>query len=145
MSTTTIMKNEAFAPILFEIERRILAAVQAAKTAGIEINDSHLRSTLNKVRKTSEGGSPKMPNESPRDQILAGLHRELLETRKCLFLEDEAGAQQILPAKLWTLCLRTIEESIQRYSTGPGSKGYQLFLESFIGKTHKVTLSSDHG
>ena len=143
MNTTTIMKNEAFTPILFEIERRILAAVQAAKTSGIEINDSQLRSTLNKVRKTSEGGSPKMPNESPRDQALAGLHRELLEARQCLFLEDETGAQQILPTKLWTLCLRTIEESIQRYSTGPGSKGYQLFLESFIAKSGKVSISTD--
>lgn len=143
MNTTDIMKNPAFTPILFEIERRILTAVQSANTSGIEINDSQLRSTLNKVRKTSEGGSPKIPNESPRDQILADMHRELLEARKCLLLEDETGQHEPLPTKLWTLCLRTIEDSIQRYSTGPSSKGYQHFLESFIAKAHQVP-NTDH-
>lgn len=141
MNTTDIMKNEAFTPILFEIERRILNAVHAANAEGIEMNDSQIRSILNKVRKTSEGGSPKIPDESPRDKILVGLHTDLLQARKCLLLEDETGAQEILPTKLWTLCIRTVEESIQRYSTGSGSKGYQHFLESFIAKAHQVAVT----
>lgn len=134
MNTTDIMKNEAYAPILFEVERRILAAVHSANAGGIDLNDSQLRSTLNKVRKTSEGGSPKIPDESPRDKILADLHRNLLDARNNLNLENDNGDRETLPTNLWTMCLRTIEESIQRRSTGPGSKGYQHFLESFIPK-----------
>lgn len=134
MNTTDIMKNPAFTPILFEIERRILEAVHAANAAGIDLNDSQLRSILNRVRKTSEGGSPKIPAESPRDRILADLHQKILEARDSLMLEDEDGQRVTLPIKLWSLCLRTIEESIQRRSDGPGSKGYQHFLESFIPK-----------
>ncbi len=75
MKTTAIMEDESFTPILFEIERRILAAVHSA-AAG--------------------------------------------------------GARRILPTQLWTQSLRTIEESIQRRSSGPGSKDYQKFLQSFL-------------
>ncbi len=47
MNTTDIMKNEAFTPILFEIERRILDSVHTASAEGIEMNDSQIRSILN--------------------------------------------------------------------------------------------------
>ena len=134
MNTTDIMKDPFFAPILFEIERRILACVRSAKADGIDMNDSQIRSTLNKVRKTSEGGKPQIPNESPREKALAGLHEDLIKVRAGFMSEDSEGNHEPLPTKSWTLCIRTIEDSIQRYATGPGSRGYQDFLVSFIAK-----------
>ena len=134
MNTTDIMKDPFFAPILFEIERRILACVRSAKADGIDMNDSQIRSTLNKVRKTSEGGKPQIPNESPREKALAGLHDDLIKVRAGFMSEDSEGNHEPLPTKSWTLCIRTIEDSIQRYATGPGSRGYQDFLVSFIAK-----------
>jgi hypothetical protein len=134
MKTSAVMKNEALTPILYEIESRILAHVRTASAEGIALNDSHIRSILNKVRKTSEGKPPKIPNESPRDRLLARLHESLLDARQSFFLEDESGeATILLPTSIWTACIRTIEESIQRHSTGPGSIGYQQFIGSFIG------------
>lgn len=65
---------------------------------------------------------------------LAGLHGDLLKVRADFMSEDSEGRREPLPTKAWTLCIRTIEDSIQRYSTGPGSRGYQDFLESFIAK-----------
>jgi hypothetical protein len=138
MNTTDIMKNPAFSPILFEIERRIHASVHLAKADGIDLNDSQIRSILNKVRKTAEGGKPQIPETSPRDKALAGLYRELIEARKNIQMEDMTGQREALPTRPWTLCLRTIEDSIQRYSTGPGSRGYQDFLASFISKAGKA-------
>ena len=138
MNTTDIMKNPAFTPILFEIERRIVAAVRSAKADGIDFNDSQIRSMLNKVRKTAEGGNPQIPETSPRDKALAGLYRNLIGVRKDIQMEDGAGQLEALPTRLWALCLRTIEDSIQRYSTGPGSRGYQDFLESFISKAENA-------
>jgi hypothetical protein len=138
MNTSDIMKNPAFAPILFEIERRILASVRSAKADGIDLNDSQIRSMLNKVRKAAEGGKPQLPEASPRDKALAGLYRDLIEARKGIQMEDSAGQREALPTRLWTLCLQTIEDSIQRYSTGPGSRGYQDFLEGFIAKAGKT-------
>jgi len=134
MNTTDIMKDPSFTPILFEIERRILACVHAAKADGIEMSDSQIRSTLNKVRKTSEGGKPQIPDTSPSEKALVGLHGDILRVRERAMSIDNGGNREPLPTKVWTLCIRTIEESIQRHSTGPGSQAYQVFLEGFIRK-----------
>jgi hypothetical protein len=134
MNTTSIMKNPIFTPILFEIERRILACVHATQAAGIDLNDSQIRSTLNKVRKSAEGKKPQIPNASPREKALAALHEDLLNVWADFMLEDSVGECGPLSVQTWTLCIRTIEESIQRHSTGPGSRGYQNFLEGFIKK-----------
>ena len=134
MNTTDIMKDPFFAPILFEIECRILACVRSAKADGIDMNDSQIRSTLNKVRKTSEGGKPQIPNESPSEKALAELHDDLIKVWAGFMSEDSESNNKPLPTKAWTLCIRTIEDSIQRYATGPGSRGYQDFLVSFIAK-----------
>lgn len=134
MNTTDIMRNPAFAPILFEIEKRIHARIHSARADGIEFNDSQIRSTLNKVRKSAEGKAPQIPDTTPRDQALASLHRSLLEARKTILMEDGAGSAEPISTSLWMLCVRTVEDSIQRYSTGPGSRGYQSFLDGFMAK-----------
>ncbi len=134
LKTADIMKDELFAPILFAIESRINSSNVAAKCEGIDFNDSQIRSTLNKVRKSSEGNAPKIPNESPRDQALATLHRDLLEVRTQFQLQDNEGNQNPLPTREWCLCLRTVEDSIQRHATGPGSLAYLSFIAGFIAK-----------
>ena len=91
MNSTDIKKDPFFAPILLEVERRILASVQTAKADGIDMNDSQIRSTLTKVRKSSEGGKPQIPNESPRDKVLAALHGDLLKVRAGFMSEDSEG------------------------------------------------------
>jgi hypothetical protein len=134
MNTTDIMKDPFFTPILFQIERQILGCARVAQANGILLNDSQIRSTLNKVRKSSEGAKPQIPNESPRDQALASLHHDLLQVRSALRVEDADGRQEPLPNREWLLCLRTVEESIQLRSSGPGSRAYLAFLEDFIPK-----------
>jgi hypothetical protein len=137
MNTTDIMKDELFAPILFAIESRIHSSNVAAKSAGIDFNDSQIRSTLNKVRKSSEGNAPKIPNESPRDQALTALHHELLQLRTQFQFQESEGNQNPLPTREWCLCLRTVEDSIQRYSSGSGSQAYLAFIAGFIAKASK--------
>jgi hypothetical protein len=55
-----------------------------------------------------------------------------VKLRAGLGLKDTEGGRAPLPTKIWTLCIRTIEESIQRYSTGSGSKGYQEYIKGFL-------------
>jgi hypothetical protein len=43
MNTTDIMKDPFYAPILFEVEHRILACARAAKADGSDMNDSQIR------------------------------------------------------------------------------------------------------
>ena len=134
MNTTDIMKDPFFTPILFQIESHIHKCATTAKSNGIALNDSQIRSTLNKVRKSSEGGKPQLPNASPRDQVLAGLHETLLKVRLGLMIEDHEGNRTPLPTREWILCLRTVEESIALHSTGPGSQVYLTFISGFITK-----------
>jgi len=134
MNTTDIMKDPYYQPILFQIESRILNCAHAAESAGIPVNDSQIRSILNKVRKSSEGGKPQIPKASPRDQRLAELHDELLQIRAQMKEEGSELQVEGLTTREWTLCLRTVEESIQRHSTGPGSQAYLTFLEGFLPK-----------
>lgn len=100
MNTTDIMKNPAFARILFQIESRILSCVRSARAAGIELNDSPIRTIQNKVRKTAEGGKPQLPESSPRDTAMADLHRDLVALRKDILMENHAGQHELLPTRL---------------------------------------------
>jgi len=90
------MKKPAYTSILFVIEQCIHKAVRSVNAEGIQLNDAQIRSILNKVRKTSEAGSPKIAVETSRDKILADLHRHILQAREALMLEDE----EILPRSL---------------------------------------------
>ena len=99
MNTTDIMKDPFFTPILFEIERGILASVRSAKADGINMNDSQIRSTLNKLRKTSEGKKPQIPDTSPREKALAGLHDDLIKVREEFMSEDDEGNHKPLSTK----------------------------------------------
>jgi hypothetical protein len=97
-----------------KVERRILACVNSANADGIRVRDSQIRSPLSKLRKTSEGGKPKIPDTSLSEKKLAGLHGDLLKVRAGFMSEDHEGNREPLPNKAWTLCIRTLEDSIQR-------------------------------
>ena len=134
MNTTDIMKDPFYTPILFQVESQIHRCATAAKSNGIALNDSQIRSALNKARKTAEGSKPQIPSATPRDQVLAGLCEMLLKVRLGLMIEDHEGNQTPLSTREWTLCLRTVEESIARHSSGSGSQAYLEFLGGFIPK-----------
>ncbi len=47
-------------------------------------------------------------------------------------MEGPDQVQSPLPVRDWLLCLETVEDSIQRRSTGPGSRAYLEFIAAFI-------------
>ncbi len=132
MNKTAVMKDPFYQSILFLIEQNITTCDRIATAAGAPVNDSQIRSILNKVRKTAEGGSPKIPNGSVREKILAELHTILLDCFAEISVEGPDQTPSPLPVRDWLLCLETVEESIQRRSTGPGSCGYLEFIAAFI-------------
>ena len=132
MNTTDLMKDPFFVPILHAIESQIAARDREAGTKNLALNDSQVRSILNKVRKKAEGGAPKVPVDSDREKVLAALYEDLVETRGGIQVEDEDGNATALPARDWILALRSIEDSIRLRSSGPGSRAYLNFLDGFI-------------
>ena len=132
MTTANIMHDKKYEPILFMIERCILTYDKIATEQGIPLNDSQVRSILTKVRKSAEGGTPKIPDASPRDKILAELHEALVSVLPEILQENADSTTSPLPVPVWTLYLKTVEESIQRRSSGAGSRAYLEFITGFI-------------
>lgn len=138
MTTTQIRQEPRYVPYILAIERRIDTASRAAKQVGVEFNDSQVRSVLNKVRKSLEGGAPKIPGGAPREELLAALHHDLLHLQS-EFLADDGGQATPLPIRARLLCIKVVEESIQKNSTGPGSQAYLDFLVGFIARANALT------
>lgn len=132
MNKTAVMKDPFYQPILFVIEKNITTCDRIATAAGAPVNDSQIRSILTKVRKTAEGGTPKIPDASPREKILAELHAILCSCYPEILVADADQVERPLPVREWLLCLETVEESIQRRATGPGSRAYLDFIAGFI-------------
>jgi hypothetical protein len=137
MNKTHIMKDPFYTPVLYLIEKNILNCDQTATAAGTMVNDSQVRSILNKLRKTAVGENPNIPNSTPREKILAGLHDILTTAYQGLKVgvEGQPDAPQTpLPVRDWLLCLETLEESIKRHSSGPGSRAYLDYLKGFLSQ-----------
>ena len=142
MTTDDILKGPQYQLMLYMIESSILTYDKMATEQGIPINDSQVRSILTKVRKTAEGGSPVIPNATPREKILAELHRALVG-RYPEFQEESAdGTSRPVSVPIWTLCLRTVEESVQRRFTGSGSRAYLEFIAGFLPKQRPLPAAS---
>ena len=133
MNKTAVMKDPFYQPILFLIEKNIATCDRIATAAGAPVNDSQIRSTLTKVRKSAQGGSPNVANGSLREKILAELHAILMSSYTSLSVAGPDDVESPLPVREWLLCLETVEESIQRRATGPGSRTYLEFIAGFIG------------
>ena len=138
MTSANIMHDETYQPVLYMIERCILTYDKIATEQGQPINDSQVRSILTKVRKTAEGGTPKIPASSPREKILAELHEALVSVLPEILEEGENPKKRPLPVPIWTLCLQTVEESIQRRSSGPGSRFYLEFIAGYFPDTSRL-------
>jgi hypothetical protein len=132
MNTTNLMKDSFYVPILFQIESRILVSDREARSRNTTLNDSQVRSILNRVRKAAEGATPTVPAGSEREKILAALFHDLCQLRTTLLVESGEGEKTALPTRDWSLALRGVEESIRVHSTGSGSRAYLDYLEKFM-------------
>jgi len=72
-SPTDRMKDPFYARLLFKIEQMICVADAEAKSQGLELTDSQVRSALVKAQKKVAGGEPDIPNATERDRVLAML------------------------------------------------------------------------
>jgi hypothetical protein len=126
------MNDPFYTAIIFQIESRIIAKHRDAQSKNLQLTDSQVRSILNKVRKTSGGAKTQLPTGSEREQILGSLHGELMQVWAELSVESADGQIEDLPLRDWVLALKTVEDSIQTHSSGPGSYSYLVFLEGFM-------------
>ena len=131
------MKDPFYAGLLFKIEQMICLADDEAKSQGLELTDSQVRSALIKAKKKVEGGEPDIPDATERDRILALLIDGLFQAPDDI-LEQTPGAdgrvqEEPLRISEWVKALETVEDSVKtRKSNIPGSRDYLNFVHRFI-------------
>lgn len=131
------MKDPYYAGLLFQIEQMICLADDEASESGVELTDSQVRSALIKATKLVQGGSPKILQETDRDQVLWKLIMSLYNAPDEILEETEAADGTIEERRLqirnWVKALETVEDSIKtRKGNSPGSRDYLIFVQAFI-------------
>lgn len=134
---TDRMRDPFYAGLLCQIEHIICQADGDAKSKGIRLTDSQIKSALNKTRKKLEGGAPEIPTGSEKDGIIAQLidslslaHHDLMERQR-----DPNGTETDKPLDVtdWVRAIETVEDSVKtRKSHIPGSRDYLDFVRGFI-------------
>lgn len=131
------MNDPFYAGMLFQLEQIICQADNDAKTKGLQLTDSQVRSALIKTQKTWQGGEPAIPETNEREKILAELINRLLHAPNELMekrtTDDGRVEENPLDISDWLNALETVEDSLQtRRSTIPGSRNYLDYVHRFI-------------
>ncbi len=134
---TDRMKDPFYAGLLFQIEKMICLADDEAKSKGLELNDSQVRSALIKAKKKVAGEEPDIPEASERDKILAVLIDNIYQAPDDILerVTGADGATQLEPLRIseWVKALETVEDSVKtRKGNSPGSRDYLNFVHRFI-------------
>jgi len=136
---TDRMKDPFYAGLLFQIENIICQADDEAKTKGLQLTDSQVKSALIKTQKKLQGGEPDIPETNERERILAELVNCLIHAPDALMEQTTTGdgraEEKPLNISDWVKALETVEDSVKtRKSHIPGSRDYLDFVHEFIGQ-----------
>ena len=136
---TDRMKDPFYAGLLFQVENIINQADSDARSKGLQLTDSQVRSALIKTQKKLQGGEPEISETNEREKILAALIDSLIRAPNALMeqstTEDGRAEEKSLNISDWVKALETVEDSVQtRKSNIPGSRDYLDFVHGFIGQ-----------
>ena len=110
------------------LELRIARVDNEAAAAGLALTDSQVRSTLTRVRKKWEGGSPSVPREGLRDSLLAKMYDHVVafpEEFRPKGEKHNAALWAEIGPKLFLSALGIVEERMEDYrTTVPGTRFY---------------------
>lgn len=133
------MKDPFYAGLVFQIEHIICQADDDAKSKGLQLTDSQVRSTLIKTQKKLHGGGADIPPANEKDRILAELINSLCHAPNALMQQttkaDGTSEERPLEISDWLKALETVEDSVKtRKSSIPGSRDYLDFVHGFLAQ-----------
>lgn len=136
-SYSKLVRDPFFQRFLFQIEQSICTVDNDAKSEGVVLSDSQVRSALVKAKKLVQGASPQVSRESAPDRFLWVLIQNIVHAPDGLI--DELQPTDGVPLSdaqwvaYWLKALDTVMESIKsRKSSSPGSRVYLDFVHGFI-------------
>ncbi len=133
------MKDPFYAGLLFQIEQMICQADDDARTKGLELTDSQVRSAIIKAQKKVQGDKPAISETNERERILAALIDSVCQAPDALMervtADDGTEHDQPIETADWVNALETVQDSIKtRKSSVPGSRDYLNFVHGFIAQ-----------
>lgn len=139
------MNDPFFAGIMFQIESVIFTA---DCTAGIELKDSYIKSSLNKAKHIAQGKPPKSIPKNDRDRFILQLAQDINVVRSDIRESDnpnsifEDGA--CISTAEWILAIKAVEGSLKNH-TESGTRCYLDFLKGFMARAGNVGVNSSRG
>ena len=131
MNYTDLLKDPYFSGIIFEIERTIHEIDSDLIVTGITLNDTNVKSCLQKTIGHSKGKKPSIPEKNEKEKGMKRITKSLIDLGEELMSDEE----DIDPAtkKEWILSLKATEHSLKLRKEMHGhSRGYLDFLKGFI-------------
>jgi len=142
MSKHNLMKDSAFAQLLYPVEKRLAELDKEAAAQGIRLTDSNARSIYVRVANIAKGKTPASKsaasaNTNPKDAFLERAVSELAKVRDEIAEESRRADGSIelrpLQAGIWLKILGCLKESCEiRTGFDAGSRGYLDFLGGFL-------------
>ena len=124
MNTAKIMQDPLYNSVVHQVESLIHSVDEAAKTGGITLKDSEIKSAIQKVLGFAKGKIPKIPNKTAKEKMIENLIHEIRTIRKNM---EEFSNRD------WITCLRVIDDSLKTRREMYGhSRGYLDFLKGFL-------------
>ena len=130
------MNDAFFAGLMFQIESVIC---DADRTTELELNDSHIKSCLNKAKLLARKKVPKVLPKTERDRFILQLAEDINAIRQDLRESPSQNSLSkdgtIISVADWILAIKAVEGSIKNH-TMTGTRCYLDYLGGFIAEAH---------
>jgi len=132
MNIQNLMKDPKFQDLMYRLESRIHDFDERAKSAGIVITDTNVKSVIRKFMGVIKGKSSSSSSDTTEvDRAMIDLTLLLVVFREN-YDSEETGDQK-LGKKDWLLLLKALEDTLKMRREMYGhSRGYLDFLKGFL-------------
>ena len=137
MSNLDLMNDPFYAKLMYVIELVISKVDEMAKQQGVTLNDSTIKSALNKARKrTLENAMVQVSSLKTREDFIEELARSIAVNRTHLAEEMEGETEKKDISRVeWIKAISAVEASLKVRRSGlPGGRDYLDFLKRFMDK-----------
>jgi hypothetical protein len=135
------LRDEFYAQLVYQLEARIGRADAEAKSKGLLLNDSQVRSALLRAVKVLKGQNPAIPQGNERDAFLAQLVANLIEARADVRFAEAGNETNPEPVSetIWCNACEAVVASVNIHKIDvPGSRNYLDYLGSFLSKVRSA-------
>jgi len=134
MKLSEIMDDPFYSEMAFYIESMILRTDAAARKKRVVLKDSHIKSSLSKVKILARGKTLRSQPANEREkwivELAYALNQLCGELRKGFDLDEEGEPISLTD---WLRGLKLVEESLDM-RTQPGTRNYIEYLEGFMAR-----------